>query len=60
MDSRDRKFQPSTGSKPAVKKAALDLIELKATIDRGDYSVPAIEIAERILSAMVFQRKKHG
>lgn len=37
-----------------------DLIELKAVVARGDYNIPALEIAAKMLSTKVFHLKKHG
>ncbi len=37
-----------------------DLGELKDVIARGDYHVPATEIAKRMLSSRVFQYRKYG
>lgn len=41
-------------------RSRLDLVKLKSVIERGDYSVPAIEIAKKMLGTAVFQCEEHG
>lgn len=41
-------------------RSRMDLVELKSVIERGDYSVPAIEIAKKMLGTAVFQCEEHG
>lgn len=60
MNAHARMYQKSIYAPGPSRKAPADLDRLKTVIARGDYDVPAAEIAKKMLSAKVFRFKKHG